>query len=153
MFRLWLVSLIAVCALSTASAEPPAGGLDPNDPLFKALQDVQREVDSLRREAGGNGKSAAPSKMSPPSGMSTPGMSTGGMAGPAPVSPVEQTIRSVIDCRKRTRPAIARSASLSRRAAAARAGSTHDDRYLVVPTSEGARRSRGEKRRMVTRRS
>ncbi|MBA4020196.1 MAG: hypothetical protein C0483_23800 [Pirellula sp.] len=74
---------VGALALRAFAAEPPPkgnGALDPNDPLLKALEQVQQEVDALRRESGagmGSPKSygggmVAPSMPAP--NMSSPGM-------------------------------------------------------------------------------
>ena len=63
-------------ALRAFAAEPSPkgnGALDPNDPLLKALEQVQQEVDALRRESG--------------AGMARPKSSGGGMAGPSMPAP------------------------------------------------------------------
>lgn len=79
MLRPWTISALLGTAAIVVAAEPPAGGLDPNDPLFKALQEVKGEIDALKREAGGG---MSPPKRAP-AGMTPPSMSPGGMTSPA----------------------------------------------------------------------
>jgi len=87
MLRPWIISALLGTAAIVVAAEPPAGGLDPNDPLFQALQEVKGEIDALKLEAGGG---MSPPKRAP-AGMTAPSMSPGGMTGPGMRRPAAST--------------------------------------------------------------
>ena len=82
---------LLVVGFVAAAAEPP-GTLSPDDPLFKALEQVRREVDDLKRAAGGGiPRRAAPSPAMD-GGMSAPGM----MSGPG-LSPPSRSSRAGVN--------------------------------------------------------
>jgi hypothetical protein len=86
-----LVSLGLGSLRPSLAEPPPAGKLDPNDPLLKALEQIRRDVDNLKSEMSGGTPQPRTSVPSiPSSGMSAPGMSGPSMSGPSMPRPAPQ---------------------------------------------------------------
>src|SRR5262245_12602577 len=90
--RSTLFLMLIVFASAAYAAEPTAtGSIDPNDPLFKAVQELNRDLQQLRQEI--NAKSPG-AKTTPPA-MSAPAMPAPAMNAP-PARPLASSAKPVI---------------------------------------------------------